>query len=84
VSDKPLDCVGIDPTRMNVGKHDFRAAVPILASQAERTALVQETTRQLMAARIRWTIDHAAVAKPAELRELVHYKLWAEVERLSN
>ena len=24
MTDKPLDCVGIDPTKQEVGKHDFR------------------------------------------------------------
>lgn len=28
MTDKPLDCVGIDPTKQNIGKHDFRPSIP--------------------------------------------------------
>ena len=36
-----------------------------------------------LATRVRWALDRAATAKPAELRERVR-ELWAEVERPQN
>lgn len=50
MTDKPLDCIGIDPAKQNTGKHDFQPWTPIYRrSQAEENDRLRTAIREYIA-----------------------------------